>query len=64
MSSTPLIFKRKNFSLKKKLALITISTSNNFQTNVRNVEKICIQTILEVNFTISLSDLGVYIEKK
>ena len=40
-----------------------ISTSNNSQTNVRKVVKICFQVIWEVNFTISLKNLGVYIEK-
>ena len=30
----------------------------NSQTNDRNVEKICFQAICEVNFTISLKNLG------
>ena len=46
-----------------KLALAIISSSNNIRTNVRNVVKICIQAIWEVKFTISLKDLGIYIEK-
>ena len=37
--------------------------SNNSQTNVRNVAKICFQAICEVNFTMALKNLGVYIEK-
>ena len=37
--------------------------SNNSETNVRNIMKICFQAICEVNFTISLSNLWVYIEK-
>ena len=61
ISSTPFIFKRKNFLLKISPAIIP--TPNNCQTNVRNVVKICFQAIWEVKFTISLSCLGVYIEK-
>ena len=63
-------FKRKVFLLKISsiekiniLALAIIPTSNNSQTNVRNVVKICFQVIWEVNFTISLKTLWVYIEK-
>ena len=37
--------------------------SNNSQTNVRNVVKICFWAICEVNFKISLKSLGVYIKK-
>ena len=40
-----------------KLALAIIPTSNNSQTNVRNIVKIC-----EMNFTISLKNFGGYIE--
>ena len=45
-----------------KLALAINSTSNNSQTTVRNV-KISFQAYWEVNFTISLKNLGVYFEK-
>ena len=45
------------------LALAIIPTSNGSQTNVRNVANICFLVICEVNFTISLKDLVVYIEK-
>ena len=44
-------------------ALAIIPMSNNSQTNDRNVVKICFQAICEVNFTISLKKLGIYIEK-
>ena len=37
---------------------------HNFQTNDRNLVKICIQAILTVIFTIPFSNLRVYIEKK
>ena len=46
------------------LSSVIFLTPNNSQTNVRNVMKICIQVIWEVNITISQSNLGVYIEKK
>ena len=59
---TALIFKRKTFLLKNRISYIT-PTSNNSQTNVRNVVKICIQAIRAMNFTISLPNLLVYIEK-
>ena len=45
------------------IALAIIPMPNNSQTNDRNVVKICFQAICEVNFTISLKHLGVYIEK-
>ena len=59
ISSTPLIFKRKFFFHKIRI----IPTSNNSQTNVRNVVKICFLAICEVSFTISLKNLVGYIEK-
>ena len=37
--------------------------SNNSQTDVRNVVKICFQAICEVNFMIPLKNFGFYIEK-
>ena len=52
---------QKNFSCKN-LALAIIPTSNNSQTNDRNVMKICFQAICEVNFD-SVENLGVYVEK-
>ena len=58
---TTKIYEKKLFSYI--LALAIIPTSNNFQTNLRNVLKICFQAICEVNFTISLKNLGVYVEK-
>ena len=51
-----------NFFSFKNLAL-TIIPSNNSQTNDRNVMKICFYAICEVNFTISLRNFRVYIEK-
>ena len=60
--STPLIFKKKNFSLNF-FALVIILTSNNSQSNVRNKLKICIQAIWEMNCAISWLNLRVYIEK-
>ena len=45
ISTTLVIFKKKNF-LAKKLSLAIIPTSNNFQTNVRNVMKIFFYAIL------------------
>ena len=61
ISSTPLILEKK--LLLKILALVVLPRSNNFQNNVRKIVKICIQAIWEKNFTISLSNLGAYIEK-
>ena len=60
--STPLIFRR------KKTFLLRIShsicpTPNNSQKRVINVVKIYFQAIREVTFTISLKNLGVYVEK-
>ena len=43
-SSTSLIFKKENFLLKN-FALVITPTSNNSQTNVRNLVKICNQAI-------------------
>ena len=57
ISFTPLIFRRKNISFVK-LTLARISTSNNSQTNVRNVVKICLEAVSEVNFMISLKNVG------
>ena len=45
------------------IALAVIPTSNNSQTNVRNVVKICFQAIGESNFTILTKNSGVYFEK-
>ena len=45
------------------LGLAIIPTCNNSQTNVRNVVKACFLALWEVNFTISLKKIGVYIEK-
>ena len=61
ISFIPLIFKRKKFHVKNSLAIIP--TPNNSQTIVRNIVKICFWAICEVNFTISLKKLGVYIKK-
>ena len=58
---TPKI-KEKNFS-SKNLASVIIPTSNNSQTNFRNIVKISFCATREVNFTILLKNLGVYIEK-
>ena len=52
----------KNFS-SQNLALAIIPASNNSQTKYRNVVKIYFYSICEVNFTISLKNVGVYIEK-
>ena len=41
-----------------KLALAITPASNNSQTNVRKGEKICFQAIWDLNFTISLKNLG------
>ena len=49
---------RKNF-FKEKLALVIIPKSNNSHINVRNVAEFFIQAVLAVNFTNSLSNLGV-----
>ena len=46
-----------------KLVLFAILMSKNSQNDVRNVVKICIQAIWVLNFMISLSKLGIYIEK-
>ena len=48
---------KKNFSCYN-LALAIIPTSNNSQTIVINIAKICIDAICGVNFTISLLNLG------
>ena len=55
------IQEKKLFS--QKLALVIIPTSNNSQTNVRNVVKIRFYAISELSSPISLKNLRVYIEK-
>ena len=46
-----------------KLALVIIPMCNNCKTSVMGVVKIFIKVIWEVNFTISLSNLGFYMKK-
>ena len=45
------------------LAWVIIPTCNDSKSNVRNVVKIYISTISNVNFTISITNSEVYIEK-
>ena len=52
-----------NIESSRVLALAIVHTSNNSQTNIKNVVKICFQAILELNFTIPLKHLRVSIEK-
>ena len=61
ISSTPVIFKSKNFLVKN--SLVIIPTSNNSRTNEKNDLKICIQAILAANVKIASSIFKVYIEK-
>ena len=46
------------------MELVIIPTLNNSQNNIRNIVRIRILAIWVVNLTISLSNLGVCIEKK
>ena len=51
------------FFSSQNFALAIIPASNNSQTNDRNVVKICFQAICEVNFKISLKNLGFILKK-